>query len=194
MMTEEKKQTAAAAVGLARARRQRIEARAPEAPVADSNLGGKLTADDKEDLFWEARVADWLGLPRKRIVALRRRALREGQHWVVYEGQVVFTARGLQLLRDYLSQLGELAKPGEAPDAAPGPAPAGPPQRESVRVVRTFPNARLMQAKRKDGSLVLVRVRDNTNFMAGMAVPVVHDATLNAWQYVGRLPRRKGRL
>lgn len=193
------KKSRRAAPGISAAKQQRRAAIvAAEAP-ARTDVGGKLPGDDKEDLYWEQRVAAWLGVPRKRIAALRRRALREGEHWIVHPQGIVYTVAGLQRLRDYLASLGELTPSADGETKDEPPAPVGPPERATVIVAKLYPNTRLMLA-RAPGSTpekplqVLVRVRDNRNFMPGMKVGVVHDPRNSSWQFVGRLPRRKGRL
>jgi hypothetical protein len=62
-------------------------------------------------------------------------------------------------------------------------------------VVRVAVNHRLLWCYVKDDAKraqVLVRVRDNKDFMAGMELEAI-DAGFNQWQYTGRMPRRKGR-
>lgn len=190
-----------AAPGISAAKQQRsATAGATESP-ARSDVGGKLSGDESEDLYWEQRVAAWLGVPRKRIAALRRRGLREGEHWIVHPQGMVYTVAGLQKLRDYLERLGALTPPVKAQDEANDepPAPVGPPEKKEVVVAKLYPNTRLLLALAPGSTpenpvQVLVRVRDNRNFMPGMKVPVVHDSRNSSWQFVGRLPRRKGRL
>jgi hypothetical protein len=62
-------------------------------------------------------------------------------------------------------------------------------------VVRVAVNHRLLWCHVKtDGKRqqVLVRVRDNKEFMAGMELEAI-EVGRNQWQYTGRMPRRKGR-
>lgn len=159
---------------------------------AQTDLGGRLPGDKDEGLYWEARIATWLGLPRPRLARLRKRALREGEHWLVMQQEIVFTAAGIQQVRDLLSSLGEL-KPRTEEAAEDPQAPAGPPEKALAVVVKLFPNTQLMQAKVGE-ELGLVRVRDNRNFMAGMKVAVVRAPQNRLWQYTGRLPRSRGRM
>lgn len=190
-----------AAPGISAAKQQRRAAVAAAEAPARSDVGGKLPGDDTEDLYWEQRVAAWLGVPRKRIAAIRRRGLREGEHWIVHQQGIVYTVEGLQKLRDYLGSLGGLTPPAAEPEANADepPAPVGPPEKKQVTVAKLYPNTRLMLALAPESTpekpvQVLVRVRDNRNFMPGMKVPVVHDPRNSSWQFVGRLPRRKGRF
>lgn len=195
MSTPKKNRRAAPGLAASSARRN-LEQVGPETP-ARTDVGGRLPGDEHEDMFWEERVASWLGVARKRVATVRRRGLREGAHWIVHRQRVVFTVEGLQKLRDFL---GPLAAPQVVDGAADEPpAPVGPPERKSVRIVKIYPNTRLMLALAPESTpekpvQVLVRVRDNRQFMPGMVVPVVHDLRSSSWQYVGRLPRRKGRM
>lgn len=200
MSTPKKNRPAAPGLSAAKQQRKRVVAATPDT-AARTDVGGKLPGDDTEDLYWEHRVAAWLGVARKRIASLRRRGLRESKHWIAHPQGIVYTVAGLQKLRDYLGSLGELTPPTEQPSdaASEPPAPVGPPEKKTVIIAKLYPNTRLMLAL-AEGSTpekplqVLVRVRDNRNFMAGMKVPVVHDPRNSSWQYVGRLPRRRGRL
>jgi hypothetical protein len=173
---------------------------APVLPVAPSNLGGKLPGDDANELYWEARVARWLGVALKRVRGLRRRALREGEHWLVIEREVVYSLSGVQAMRDHLRSLGVTTADGKAPakeEPAREPvAPAGPPTRAQARVLRLYPNKRLLQCELIQGRArveVLAMVRDNTNFMPGMALELTNSPATNNWQYCGRMPRRRGK-
>lgn len=60
----------------------------------------------------------------------------------------------------------------------------------TAHVVRCFRNRRILEAE-IDGRTVLVRVKDNSNFIRRMEIPVVPDGT--AFRLFGKLPRWKGR-
>jgi hypothetical protein len=166
----------------------------PQAP-ARSDVGGKLPGDEAVELYWEERVARWLGVALKRVRALRGRALREGEHWIVHgHGQVVYSLAGVQALRDHLRSLGVLTQDGKkSAVAAPEEpaAPKGPCAREKGRVVRCWPNRRLLEVQLAEGP-VRALVRDNSNFMPGMEVELTKSPA-GQWQFCGRLPRRRGR-
>lgn len=178
------------------------------APVTPPRVdaAGKLPGDKEPDFYWEDRVAAWLGLGRVRISKLRRRSLREGTDWIVHEQEVVYTVQGIQKLRDHLRSLGVTTaadKPAkvEEPAAEEPPAPVGPPTKAKARVVKTYPNKRLLLVQleaaegdeEKKPEQVVARVRDNSNFMPGMVLDVVRDPRALMWQHVGRLPRRRGK-
>lgn len=167
---------------------------APEGP----KVAGALPGQDGEDFYWEERVALWLGIPRKRVRALRRRALAEGTHWAVREQEIVYTVQGIQQLRDLLRSMGVSTKADRKPEPEPEEpkAPAGPPTRGKAKVVRIYPNPRLMLVTiegDEKNKPVTCKVRENLNFMPGMVLDVVKDPRAEMWQHVGRLPRRRGR-
>lgn len=166
------------------------------APPARSDVGGKLPGDDAVELYWEARVARWLGVAVKRVRELRSRALREGEHWIVHgHGQVVYSVAGVQALRDHLRSLGVVTLDGKKPTSAAKAdepaAPRGPCRREKGRVVRCWPNRRLLSVALGAGE-VRALVKDNSNFMPGMEVELTQTPS-GSWQFCGRLPRRRGK-
>lgn len=198
-----KKIRAKTALGMAAARAA-AETPPPAAPDAPrSDVGGKLPGDESVDMYWEGRVATWLGVSRKRVAALRRRSMSEGDEWIVYRQQVVFTLKGIQALRDRLLSLGLVTLDGQPRAAVKASqnepaAPVGPPERADAIVLRIYPNPRLMLARipgtgPTPDRQITVRVRENKNFMAGMRIPVVHDTAAAMWQFSGRLPRSRGR-
>jgi hypothetical protein len=193
------------ALGMAAAHSARVEVAAPTAPEMPRNdVGGKLPGDETVDMYWENRVAAWLGVSRKRVSTLRRRSMNEGDEWIVYRQQVVYTLKGIQALRDRLLSLGLVTLDGSPKVATPAApeaprVPAGPPERAKAKITRIYPNVRLMAAQiiAQDGAhaprQITVKVRENTNFMPGMQVEVVYDAAAASWQFTGRLPRSRGR-
>lgn len=145
--------------------------------------------------YWESRLSAKLGVARKRLMALRRSHLREGEHWMqdARTRAVVLTETGLEKLRDVLASQGWRDPAATAP-AAPVMVPNGPPERVKARVARIYPNKRLMLcvALTAPETGLLTRVRDNTNFMPGMLLEIIGGQD-NSWQYSGRLPRRRGK-
>ena len=146
--------------------------------------------------FWEGRVAAEFGVSRPKISALRRKHLQLGAEWTMDGNAVVLTAAGLARMKDLLKARGVTAlPPKDAPELKETPL-AGPPERLKVAVARLCPNKKLMMCRRvadgPDAVALLVRVKENLNFMPGMLLEVVNTGP-NAWQFTGRLPRRKGR-
>lgn len=177
-----------------RARAGKREAAAAVPKPMPADLGGKLPGDDANELYWEARVARWLGVALKRVRLLRRRALVEGEHWQIINQEIVYTLAGLQKLRDLLGSMGALPAEAKEQAKAEPAAPVGPPKRVSAVVRKIYQNSRLMLVRLPDEAEVLVLVRDNRNFMPAMKIEVTHDARANRWQYCGRMPRHKGRF
>lgn len=155
-----------------------------------------------DGLFWETRVADSLGVSRDRLRLLREEHMTENTHFIRRRNAVVLTETGMELLNTLLPITTPAAQPPQAPaekspDPAPFAAPTGPAPRVSVRVVKVPPNPRLLfcvaaEVETGTAAQFLVRVKTNENFMAGMSMEVI-SAGEGVWQYVGRLPRRKGR-
>lgn len=158
-----------------------------------------------DGLFWETRVADSLGVSRERLRLLREEHMTENTHFIRRRNAVVLTETGMELLNTLLpiaAQVADQPAPAEvpvekSPGATPFAAPHGPAPRVSVRVVKVPPNPRLLfcvasEIEAGTSAQFLVRVKTNENFMAGMVMEVI-SAGEGVWQYVGRLPRRKGR-
>lgn len=166
--------------------------------------------------FWEARVSEALNVPRKTLAKLRAQHLTEPLHFRRVENNaVVLTLEGLAIIEAQLAAPSPTADSGlPAPEAKktggkPSPkgkssdVPAGPPTREIMTVERLPQNTTLLLCvPKKRPVLTAVRVRDNTNFKAGMVLEAVQSGD-GVWQFrnrepgdestVGRLPRGKGR-
>ena len=183
------------------------EAGAPEKGAAD-------------ELYFEAVVANRLGVSRERVRELRVEHLREGEHWVMQGQSVVLSAQGLARMQDLLRVAASPAlvesEPAVATDgavAATGPevigvvaeamAPLGhllvPSDRCRVRVSELARNEKVVMAVRVAGEAapgepakLLVKVKCNALFMPGMEMEVVPVDGRGCFQYMGRLPRRKG--
>lgn len=140
----------------------------------------------EDGLFWESKIAKTLGLSRERVRTLREEHLAPDE-WITRGNAVVLTARGLE-------KITALAAAGAGPGNEDG-VEAGPPAAARLVVAKLCGNLRLLLARAKAGGpgspLVLVRVKTNEHFMAGMEFDAL--PTSAGWQFVGRLPRRKGR-
>lgn len=149
-----------------------------------------MSTGTESELFWEARVADSLGVARKVIAGLRRAHLTPGEHFAKRQNSVVLTAAGLARLAELVKADGAATFNGEKPAMPPGPRPRG-----QMVTIKAPLNKRLLWCHRKGDKArrqVLVRVTSNENFMPGMEFEAV-DGGENLWQYTGRLPRRRGR-
>ena len=173
-----------------------------------------------DELYFEAVVANRLGVSRERVRELRVEHLREGEHWVMQGQSVVLSAQGLARMQDLLRVAASPALvesgPAVATDgavAATGPevigvvaeamAPLGhllvASDRCRVRVSELARNEKVVMAVRVAGEAapgepakLLVKVKCNALFMPGMEMEVVPVDGRGCFQYMGRLPRRKG--
>lgn len=166
-----------------------------------------------DGLFWETRVADSLGVARDRLRVLREEHMVENTHYIRRRNAVVLTETGMELITRLLdlspaspprtTEPAPIDRPispekkSPAPSPAPFAPPVGPAPRVNVRVTKVPPNRRLLfctpsAIQEGTSAQFLVRVKTNENFMAGMTMDVI-SAGSGTYQYVGRLPRRKGR-
>lgn len=152
-------------------------------------------SDNSEELFWESRVAESLGVARKIVAKLRAKKLTPVEHYRKEKNNVVLTPAGLARLKELLAKQASGATLPTDPATATETTPKGPPPRQKMIVVKAPLNPRLLWCRAADDKKsrqVLVRVTANTNFMPGMEFEAVACGE-NFWQYTGRLPRRKGR-
>ena len=185
-----------------------------------AKLPGAPEKGAADELYFEAVVANRLGVSRERVRELRVEHLREGEHWVMQGQSVVLSAQGLARMQDLLRVATSPALvesgPAVATDgavAATGPevigvvaeamAPLGHLQvaadRCRVRVSELARNEKVVMAVRVAGEAapgepakLLVKVKCNALFMPGMEMEVVPVDGRGCFQYMGRLPRRKG--
>lgn len=162
------------------------------------------------DLYWESQVADRLGVSRTRLRGLRKQHLRPGEHFATTDDNAIaLTPAGLALIERVLAS--GATKPADAKRGAAAGQPAesvppGPPEKKRFLILRV-PTHRIDQPQKKilicreliepaqPGPLPAerpVRVRDNSNFRAGMMLEAT-SIGYGMWQYLGRLPRRPGR-
>lgn len=164
---------------------------------------------DAEGFFYESRVSEALGVPRKIIARLRTQHLREGEDFVRKEANAVaLTALGLVRLEAALAPTpaGLPAPVAKETGGKPSPkknsdVPAGPHPREVMTVERVPQNPQiLLCARRKPACTIAVRVKDNATFWPGCEIECIQGG--GVWQFrnragnsestCGRLPRRKG--
>lgn len=173
-----------------------------------------------DELYFESVVANRLGVSRERVRELRVAHLREGEDWVMQGTAVVLSAHGLSRMQDLLRVADSPALvesgPAVATDgalAATEPevigvvaeamAPLGhllvAADHCRVRVSELARNEKVVMAVRVAGEAapgepakLLVKVKCNALFMPGMEMEVVPVDGRGCFQYMGRLPRRKG--
>ena len=137
----------------------------------------------------EDDIAAELGLDRDAMRGLRRAHLQEGVNWRRHQRRVELSMDAVALIRSAVVGEKEPASP-EAP-AAPEKEPAP----DLLTVLRIPRNQRIVEAKKKDGRVVRVRVRDNKNFVAGMEIRARHIPAdfEDMMTLEGRCPRWRGR-
>ena len=173
-----------------------------------------------DELYFEAVVANRLGVSRERVRELRVAHLREGEDWVMQGTSVVLSAQGLARMQKLVWAGSSPALPESGPVAATGGVdvvasegcmplvaearvPVGQVfaavARVRVRVTERARNGRVIMAARVEGvpapgepARLMVRVQSNELFMPGMVMEVVPVDGRGCFQYLGRLPRRKG--
>lgn len=171
-------------------------------------------AGDGAPLYYEARVAEALGIPRKLLAKLRAKHLVPGTDFVRAEANAIaLTATGLAAIESALAAGDEgtavlrgengretTGKPPSRGKPAPD-LPAGPPPREVMTVDRVPQNPNILLCQRRSPAcIVAVRVRANEFFAPGMKIECIQGG--GVWQFrnrvpghesqCGRLPRRKG--
>lgn len=158
----------------------------------------------------EADYADQSGVPKESIKAFRVDELIRADHWDTEGRRVGYTEPGLQLLN---IQFGTQITPKSTPEKNGAKKAAA----EQLKVLRTPRNKRIVMGvalnaadKRRDvetpesrahytvtdddlrAEVYRVRVRDNTKFVRGMVMTVVHiEADL--FELTGNQPRFRGR-
>jgi hypothetical protein len=153
--------------------------------------------------FWESKVAKSLGLSRERVRALREAHL-SADEWSTRGNAIVFTSAGLEKITALAGREAGAVSSPSASETPPETATAvaalvvgGAPEVLRVVVKKLCQNIRMMLARRvsegEAGETLLVRVKDNSLFMAGMEIEVA-DCGNGVWQFRGRLPRRRGRF
>lgn len=168
--------------------------------------------NDEPFTIRESVLAERLGLTQ-RDVAKERKLFEQGRDWDMVEKRVLWTLEASMRLAAALD-ITLLPADLEASEPSGG---AGTPateeklqddapsvqHTEEMTVVRwRFPNERIIQCRRQDGSLVFVRVRSSKNFRPflssstasnpkPMTLRAYRDHT--AWALVGNCPRWPGK-
>jgi hypothetical protein len=161
------------------------------------------------DVIWtEEWTAQILGIGRKRLRALRAE-MTEGVDWTTRQKSVVFTAKGLERLREMVASEPEAAPgdnggapchdpaPKDTPDYLMPPEAFWKPYLETpatwVRIRRVLANPHVLEGERtSDGAVVRLRVRPSPLWKAGMTLPCVQLES-DYYQYAGKMPRYAGK-
>jgi hypothetical protein len=136
---------------------------------------------------------------REKAAELRKKHLRPGKDWVRTARGVFLTVTAAEALRGMMAPGTELpasvlTTAAEAPTEPVRSRDAARPEME-FKVTRVYPlNPRYMEGTQGEHQ-IRIRVRSTINFVTGMALPAaeMRDAGNGLWDYVGRLPRARGR-
>lgn len=139
----------------------------------------------------ETELTEQLGISRDAIRALRKKELTEGIDWTGKNKRIQYTQEAA--LRIISLAVGSLTSPEEKKEGGGDPGrEAGPEELTVVSIARR--NVHMLDARKKDGAMVRVKVRSNLNFIPGM---VINARPGGEWPDVyvleGRAPRYRGR-
>ncbi len=149
----------------------------------------------------EGDLAAALGLSREALKKMRRDLLERDKDWALGEESraIEYTILALKKIRAALG-LPEplyLTYPGSpTPESVilalkkKGTVP------EELQVIKAYGNGIVVLCVQTaaPNAQVRLKVRDNRNFTPGMIVPGCVHVEADRYDYVGRLPRRKGRI
>lgn len=154
-------------------------------------------------LYYERLLPPILGLTREDVAYLRREAVKKGAGWWKQGREVVITEAGLENILRRLADSSNTAanldfsaarvSPPSAPEkkeAPPAAATAG--ELVELKVKSLYPNPRMLRAFTPDRQVVDVRVRNNKNFVPGMALKA-RLGSGGKYDMEGRCPRLRGR-
>lgn len=157
----------------------------------------------------EAKLAEQLGLSRDELRYLRETHCTEGAHFRRERGHVFWTPAGIASAKKEAGAGGAADQAGSAgrekdgaADAPPvAPEGAGEPAtlaEEGVIELTVFSvparNTRILDARKKDGRAVRVRVSSNVNFMPGMTFQAKWGREFeDVYVLEGRCPRWRGK-
>jgi len=135
---------------------------------------------------------------RERLMDVRAKYLKEGRDYVALPQRgVMYSKDGVKALAQALrldegNEGGVGASDGSGAAVAMIQAIPDVILKKEVRVVKVFlGNRRYLHAEDDKGTLLTVRVRDNELFLPGMEMEVLKDGAV--WDYVGPMPRARGR-
>lgn len=159
--------------------------------------------------YYEARLADLLGLQRDELKFVRDEILEKkdglAADWRLEGREIVLSADALQKVLAFLAKgspdsnhdaldfsSAMVVNPEKKEAASAATASKTPPTIEELTVERLYPNPRLLLAKNKKGETVRVRVPNNVNFRRAMKLSAQLVAP-DVYQLKGRCPRYPGR-
>ena len=146
----------------------------------------------KDFSVWESHVATKFGLARRELVMLRWKHLTDGAHYIKTGRRIVYSPAGVEKLAGVLRNGAEQTK--SLPTNAVSEIPPSEELIETFTVRRKAHNSRVLECLTDDARIVVVRVRDNRNFLPGMEVTAIPYGDLkNVFEFVGAYPRYRGK-
>jgi hypothetical protein len=151
-----------------------------------------------EPLYYEAKVADALGIARPALSRIRADLLKKNRGWLMAGRDVALTGDGLEAVLKAIGESSNARVAGidfsaclVAPDEKKEEVAAAGGVLE-LTVKRIYPNVRMLQAEDPGGNPVNVQVPSNKNFVVGMKL---RGRPLREGWYIleGRCPRSRGR-
>lgn len=145
-----------------------------------------------EEEIPESELTKRLGISRDSIAGLRKRSLTRGEDWSKAGRVIVYTKSGAERL----IKLAGISIPPDEKKLSTA-ATNGHSEEELTFIRGGFTNRRIIQAKRKNGELVSVRVRSTKNFTPNdhlgfpMTFPARRDG--GVWVLTRPLPRWRGK-
>ena len=139
----------------------------------------------------EMGLVERLGVTRAVLKAWRDANLVRGRDWAAISKNVLLTQEAAERLVLALGVSAPVLEKNAAHASKNDSGEASIPEVEELVMVRAFRNPKLIEARRKNGVGVMVRVQSNENFRPGMVLRAVQGQTL--WALKGRCPRFPGK-
>ena len=139
----------------------------------------------------EMGLVERLGVTRAILKTWRDANLVRGRDWDAVAKNVLLTQEAAERLALALGVSAPVLEKNAAPASKNASGEASIPEVEELVMVRAFRNPKLIEARRKNAAIVMVRVQSNENFRPGMVLRAV--AVNHLWVLKGRCPRFPGR-
>lgn len=142
--------------------------------------------------YYEASIADRLGLTRNALEDYRARSLKKKGDWKKIGRAVALSEPALKKLLTDLNANGLDCTDCQVRKNGADETEAGV---EELKVIRVYPNPRLLLAATDTGEQVRVQVPNNNNFRAGMTIKAraLRLPAMQLYRLEGRCPRFPGK-
>jgi len=166
--------------------------RARAARLVPSHSDARNFSAKDEFLHWESHLANRLGIDRREIIRLRQKHLTENSDFVKNGRRLLYSPSGAQKLAKLVLPADELEK--WLPTSVLEEPQADSQALYEFTVRKKSHNAHVLECLDDDKAVVVVRVRDSSNFLPGMRVTAVPYGKLhNVFEFVGPYPRYRGK-